>query len=88
ISILPQDVAGLQCVLPPSPQEVRDTFCVIFCRGKFHPSREAIAHFQLILLSRNIIKSIINFLITENEWYRISGVMFNCQNLENNPHWK
>ncbi|KIO04909.1 hypothetical protein M404DRAFT_142351, partial [Pisolithus tinctorius Marx 270] len=82
IAILPQDVTGLRHVLPPSVDDVKDTLCVVFCSRKFRPTKEALVQFHPVLVSKSNIEIMINFLIAENQWYKLWGVRFDHANLE------
>ncbi|KIO09808.1 hypothetical protein M404DRAFT_130098, partial [Pisolithus tinctorius Marx 270] len=82
IAILPQDVTGLRHVLPPSVDDVKDTLCVVFCGGKFRPTKEALARFRPVLVSKSKVEIMINFLVAENQWYKLWGVRFDRANLE------
>ncbi|KAI6153715.1 hypothetical protein BKA82DRAFT_3970415, partial [Pisolithus tinctorius] len=83
VAILPQDILGLQHVLPPSVDDIKDTLCVVFCSGKFRPTKEVLACFCPVLVSKSKVEIMIKFLVAENQWYKLSGVRFDCTNFEN-----
>ncbi len=85
LQLLPQDVAQLRSVLPPSPEEIQNSLCVLFVGGTTKPTRENIATlgptFGPVLVSKNRIGTMINFLIQNNPWYQSPDVTFSEENL-------
>ncbi|KAI6154769.1 hypothetical protein BKA82DRAFT_3968358, partial [Pisolithus tinctorius] len=81
VALLPQDPTLLSKVLPPSPSDMRGAVCVVFAGGAFRPTVEALRKFPPVLVSRSRVKSVIEWLISNNEWYAESGVTFSAQNL-------
>ncbi|KAI6138826.1 hypothetical protein BKA82DRAFT_3989438, partial [Pisolithus tinctorius] len=69
-------------VLLPSVDDVKDTLCVVFCSRKFTPTKEVLMHFCPMLVSKSKVEIMINFLIAENQWYKLSSVRFNHTTFE------
>ncbi|KIO09043.1 hypothetical protein M404DRAFT_70971, partial [Pisolithus tinctorius Marx 270] len=81
VALLPQDPTSLSNVLPPSPSDMRGVVCMVFAGAAFHPSVEALRKFPPVLVSRSRVKSVIEWLISNNEWYAESGITFSAENL-------
>ncbi|KLO06710.1 hypothetical protein SCHPADRAFT_837660, partial [Schizopora paradoxa] len=85
VAIIPQDSAQLRNVLPPSPEEVQKSMCVLFVGGNKAPSRENIATFGStfgpVLVSKNRVSTMISFLIRNNSWYQDTSTEFSEENL-------
>ncbi|KIO08030.1 hypothetical protein M404DRAFT_77745, partial [Pisolithus tinctorius Marx 270] len=81
VALLPQDPTSLSNVLPLLLSDMRRVVCVVFAGVAFRPSVEALRKFPLVLVSRSRVKSVIEWLISNNEWYVESGITFSAENL-------
>ncbi|KAH7903975.1 hypothetical protein BJ138DRAFT_1019784 [Hygrophoropsis aurantiaca] len=82
-AVLPQDAVSVHMYLPPDVKEVSQSMCTLFTGSGIHPTSENIRNLRPILVSTANVKSMIDFLITKNGWYRSSGVQFSKDNLNN-----
>lgn len=72
ILVMPQDAASLTKVLPPSPETVADSICVVFV-GATQPSKETISRLHPVMVRKSRIQTMINFLVTNNVHYKPSA---------------
>ncbi|OSD02450.1 hypothetical protein PYCCODRAFT_1367474 [Trametes coccinea BRFM310] len=72
IAIHPQDATHLNDVLPPGNDVIRDTICAVFV-GESKPTAENIAKLHPVLVRKSRVKSMIDFLITQNPHYSPDG---------------
>ncbi|KAG1821307.1 hypothetical protein EV424DRAFT_861670 [Suillus variegatus] len=72
VAIRPQDSPQLQTLLPPSYDEIRDAVCVVFAGHNQTPTRETLKNLQAILVTKSVVKTLIDFLISNNPWYQQS----------------
>ncbi|KAI0713798.1 hypothetical protein C8Q76DRAFT_619937, partial [Earliella scabrosa] len=68
VLVMPQNSTMLNRVLPPSPTVIRDTVCAIFV-GRMKPTKQTIGKISPILARKSTIRTIIEFLIAENDHY-------------------
>ncbi|KAG1788114.1 uncharacterized protein HD556DRAFT_1434138 [Suillus plorans] len=78
----PQDSAELRNLLPPTQDELRDAMCVIFAGHQEKPSRQTVKQMRPILITKSIVKTLIEFLISNNPWYQQSGVSYSQANMD------
>ncbi|KAI6152591.1 hypothetical protein BKA82DRAFT_168208, partial [Pisolithus tinctorius] len=81
IALLPQDPSSLSNVLPPTMSDLQGAVCVVFAGGTFHPSADALWKFWPVLVSKLRVKCIIEWLVSNNEWYSKNGITFSAENL-------
>ncbi|KIN97465.1 hypothetical protein M404DRAFT_160423, partial [Pisolithus tinctorius Marx 270] len=81
VALLPQDPSALSSVLPLTQSNLHGAVCVVFAGGMFHPSADALHKFPPVLVSKCRVKSIIEWLISNNEWYIKKGITFSAENL-------
>ena len=81
VAILPQDPGALRSVLPPSVSDIEGSICVVFAGGQFAPTTENLKQFAPVLVSKQKVKRLIEWLIDNNEWYKSEGVHFSAENL-------
>ncbi|KAJ7131639.1 hypothetical protein C8R43DRAFT_895803, partial [Mycena crocata] len=72
VAILPQDVATLRPLLPPSRSEIEEAMCAMFVGSNVVPSRENILRLSPVLVSKNRVATLLDFLLQENPYYRES----------------
>ncbi|KIN93729.1 hypothetical protein M404DRAFT_170430 [Pisolithus tinctorius Marx 270] len=81
VALLPQDPSALSNDLPLMPSNLHGTVCVVFTGGSFCPSVEALQRFPPVLVSKSRVKCIIEWLMSNNEWYMKNGISFSAENL-------
>ncbi|KIM58063.1 hypothetical protein SCLCIDRAFT_1191848 [Scleroderma citrinum Foug A] len=81
VAILPQDPGALRSVLPPAVSDIEGSVCVVFAGGQFSPTKESLKRFAPVLVSKQKVKCLIEWLIANNEWYKSHGVRFSAENL-------
>ncbi|EGO18851.1 hypothetical protein SERLADRAFT_418747 [Serpula lacrymans var. lacrymans S7.9] len=81
VAVLPQDSVNLQFVLPPTRSVIADAMCALFVRWKTKPTRENIASLRPVLVSKRRARTLIDFLVNHNVWYKIAGLTFLEENL-------
>ncbi|TFK57005.1 hypothetical protein OE88DRAFT_1709437 [Heliocybe sulcata] len=74
VAILPQDPIELRSVLPPDKDEVGDTICALFMGGTRPPTKAEILKVRPFLVSKHRVEVMLDFLISNNRWYREAGV--------------
>ncbi|KAG1880084.1 hypothetical protein F4604DRAFT_1679199 [Suillus subluteus] len=82
VAIRPQDSAELRNMLPPSQDELRDAMCVIFAGHQEKPSRDTVKQMHPILVTKSIVKMLIEFLVMNNPWYQQRGVSYDQNNMD------
>ena len=80
VAILPQDSVHLRDVLPPSADEISEAMCTLFVGGDTKPTVSNIANLGPVLVSKGVVKTLIDFLLGNNPWYVDSGVSFSLDN--------
>ncbi|KIN96355.1 hypothetical protein M404DRAFT_77953, partial [Pisolithus tinctorius Marx 270] len=81
VALLPQDPSSLSNVLPPTASDLRGAVCVVFAGGTFRPSADALRKFPPVLVCKSRVKCIIEWLVSNNEWYSKNGITFSAENL-------
>lgn len=81
VAILPQDPGALRSMLPPPLSDIEGSVCVVFTGGQFTPMKESLKHFTPVLVSKQKVMCLIEWLIANNEWYKSHGVRFSAENL-------
>ena len=69
-AILPQDPGALHSVLPPPLRDIEGSVCVVFAGGQFTPTKESLKQFSPVLVSKQKVMCLIEWLIANNEWYK------------------
>lgn len=80
VAVLPQDSVHLRSVLPPGREEIAEAMCALFVGGDVKPTRENIKKLKPVLASKQNVKTMIDFLVTRNAWYKSSDVSFSPEN--------
>ncbi|KIO10508.1 hypothetical protein M404DRAFT_21439 [Pisolithus tinctorius Marx 270] len=75
------DPSSLSNVLPPTASDLRGAVCVVFAGGTFRPSADALRKFPPVLVCKSRVKCIIEWLVSNNEWYSKNGITFSAENL-------
>ncbi|KAH6869221.1 hypothetical protein BKA70DRAFT_1379694 [Coprinopsis sp. MPI-PUGE-AT-0042] len=70
IVVCPLDVIRVNEVLPPGPELIEDTLCVI-CVGDKEPTRSTVEKFHPVLVRKSRVKHVIEFLLEHNPHYGI-----------------
>lgn len=82
VAILPQNTINLRNVLPPDSSEIAEAMCALFIGSDTKPTIDNIERLRPVLVSKNIITVLIEFLTTKNFWYTNAGVKFSQTNLD------
>jgi hypothetical protein len=82
VAILPQDSVSLRTVVPPNLGEIQQAMAALFVGGRERPTLANIKRLSPVLVSKQCIRTIIQFLLTENSWYRMSGLTYSKQNMD------
>jgi hypothetical protein len=80
VAILPQDNVHLRDVLPPPHSEIAEAMCALFVGGNIQPIRANIAQLKPALISKSAVMAMLQFLLSQNRWYKQSGVKFSASN--------
>ncbi|KAG1780900.1 hypothetical protein EV702DRAFT_1177653 [Suillus placidus] len=75
------DSVELHRLLPPSHDELRDAMCVIFSGHVQKPSRETVKQMRPVMVTKSIVKILIDFLIENNAWYQQCRVAYSEANM-------
>ncbi|KAJ6622842.1 hypothetical protein B0H10DRAFT_2214147 [Mycena sp. CBHHK59/15] len=81
VAIFVQDVPTVRKLLPPDISDVQEAMCTLFIGSDTIPNRKNIEKLGPILVSKNHIATIIDFLLTENSMYLDAGVEFSTDNM-------
>ncbi|KZP32476.1 hypothetical protein FIBSPDRAFT_907211 [Athelia psychrophila] len=81
VAILPQNTVALRTVLPPGLSEVAEAMCTLFVGSDAKPTSANIARLRPILVSKNVVETLIHFLLERNFWYHSTNVTFSQENL-------
>ncbi|KAH6912390.1 hypothetical protein BKA70DRAFT_1370571 [Coprinopsis sp. MPI-PUGE-AT-0042] len=74
VIVSPLDIMQLNEYLPPSPERIRDTMCVLVLNAGVKPTKDTIEKLYPILVKKTRIKSLIEFLLDNNPHYgAVSG---------------
>lgn len=82
VAIIPQDIGRLNRLLPPDPDEVPYTMCVLFVGGSAPPTVETIRDMKPLLVSKTRVATMLRFLVENNPYYREAGMQFSQRNLD------
>ncbi|KAG2088057.1 uncharacterized protein F5147DRAFT_585725 [Suillus discolor] len=74
VAIRLQDPPQVQSLLPPSYDDIRDVVCVVFTGHNQSPTHETLKQMHPILVTKSIVKTLIDFLTASNLWYQHSEV--------------
>ncbi|KAJ7750566.1 hypothetical protein B0H16DRAFT_1318658, partial [Mycena metata] len=83
VMVTPLDVIRLNAVLPPPPEQIRDTMSVVFI-GTVPPTRQTISRLGPVLVRKSRVKIMLDFLLDHNPYYgRLAGFHgYSEQNLD------
>jgi hypothetical protein len=72
VAILPQEPSVLRDILPPNRAEIAQSMCTIFVGAFENVTRQTLSKLRLgpVLVSKNNVRTMIDFLVTNNPWYR------------------
>ncbi|KAH6909027.1 hypothetical protein BKA70DRAFT_1102891, partial [Coprinopsis sp. MPI-PUGE-AT-0042] len=74
VIVSPLDIMQLNEYLPPSPERIRDTMCVLVLNAGVKPTKDTIEKLYPILVKKTRINSLIEFLLDNNPHYgAVSG---------------
>ncbi|KDQ51994.1 hypothetical protein JAAARDRAFT_139448 [Jaapia argillacea MUCL 33604] len=82
VAIIPQNSVKLRALLPPDRGEVADAMCALFVGGNTKPTNENIFKLSPVLVSKQCVKVLADFLAIHNRWYRLSETRFSQKNLD------
>ncbi|KAJ7868205.1 hypothetical protein B0H14DRAFT_2346661 [Mycena olivaceomarginata] len=82
VAIFAQDVATLRKVLPPPRAEIHEAMCALFVGPTTVPTKENIEALRPVLVSKNRVQTILDFLLSRNAYYVSAGVQFSQTNLD------
>ncbi|KAJ7130143.1 hypothetical protein C8R44DRAFT_613545, partial [Mycena epipterygia] len=85
VAIIPQDIPSLRPLLPPTRAEIQDAMCALFVGTDVVPTRQNIAKLSPVLVSRNRVATLLDFLLTKNPYYK-EAVQFSQENLDDLLH--
>ena len=68
VLVVPQNATHLNIVLPPPPEVIRDTVCVVYV-GKTKPSKATIGKLGPALARKTRVRTMIEFLVSHNVHY-------------------
>jgi len=81
VSVIPQDSLAVRPLLPPDRVEIQTAMAALFCGGQEKPSAENIKKLSPVLVSKNRVQTMLDFLMSKNIWYQESGTVFSPENL-------
>ncbi|KAJ3540727.1 hypothetical protein NMY22_g4175 [Coprinellus aureogranulatus] len=76
VVVTPMDVLRLNAYLPPSPETIRDTLCIVFTGSEQVVTKELLTSRKLhpVLVRKSRVKLLIHFLMNHNSHYgKVSG---------------
>ncbi|PPQ76166.1 hypothetical protein CVT26_009225 [Gymnopilus dilepis] len=80
--VAPLDTVKMNDVLPPGPEFIKDTMCIVFV-GDRMPTRTTISKFGPVLVRKSRVKTMIQFLLQNNIHYKEGGgISFSQENLD------
>ncbi|KAI0040155.1 hypothetical protein FA95DRAFT_1585108 [Auriscalpium vulgare] len=80
VAIIPQDVAEMTKLLPPTAADLQYSMCVMFIGGQ-EPTIETIKKFHPVLVSKNRVEKMAKFLLANNKNYVDLGMQYSAANL-------
>jgi hypothetical protein len=78
---MPQDTVKLRPLLPPDSAEIQDAMCAPFVGSNTVPTVETIHKLSPVLVSKNRVATLIDFLLQFNPMYR-SVAQYSQQNMD------
>ncbi|KAJ7158211.1 hypothetical protein C8R43DRAFT_882687, partial [Mycena crocata] len=82
VAIFAQDVAAVRDVLPPAKAEIREAMYALFIGPHTAPMRDNIKELKPVLVSKNCVQVIVDFLLSRNAYYLNAGIKFSQRNLD------
>ncbi|KAJ7286216.1 hypothetical protein C8J57DRAFT_1050451, partial [Mycena rebaudengoi] len=82
VAIFAQDVPTVRTLLPPDISEIREAMCALFVGSTAVPSRENIKKLSPVLVSKNRVATLIDFLLSKNEAYMTASVEYSADNMD------
>ncbi|KAH7908086.1 hypothetical protein BJ138DRAFT_983955, partial [Hygrophoropsis aurantiaca] len=82
VAILPQDSVKLRDIIPPDRDEIQQAMCALFVGSDTRATRENIAKLRPVLVSKKIVRTLVNFLVENNRWYRSQNVRVSESNID------
>ncbi|KAG1903761.1 uncharacterized protein F5891DRAFT_977329 [Suillus fuscotomentosus] len=82
VAIRPQDSVELRNMLPPSEDELHDATCMISAGHQEKPLRATVKQMCLVLVTKSVVKTLIEFLVEYNTWYQQCGVLYSQENMD------
>ncbi len=81
VAVIPQDISTLRNILPPSTDEIQQSMCALFIGGKQKPTKDNIKDLSPVLVSKNRVQTMLEFLIDNNQWYQSAGISMSKDNI-------
>ncbi|KAJ7234987.1 hypothetical protein C8J57DRAFT_1531266 [Mycena rebaudengoi] len=81
VAIFAQDVPTVRTFLPPDVSEIQEAMCALFIGASTVPTKDNIAKLSPVLVSKNRVATLIDFLVNENDMYLEAGVTFSSDNM-------
>ncbi len=81
VAVIPQDISTLRNILPPSNDEIQQSMCALFIGGKQKPTKHNIRDLSPVLVSKNRVQTMLEFLISNNQWYQAADISMSTDNL-------
>lgn len=69
VAIMPQDTLTLRTVILPDQTEIRNTMCALLIGHDVTPAHNNISKLGPVLVNKNIVRTLANFLVNCNKWY-------------------
>ncbi|KAJ7118471.1 hypothetical protein C8R43DRAFT_901487, partial [Mycena crocata] len=82
VAIFAQDIPSVRHLLPPDINEIHEAMCALFVGANTVPSKENIKKLSPVLVSKNRVSKLIDFLLQENSFYISAGIEFSKANLD------
>lgn len=82
VAILPQESVELRNALPPPFDDVQKAMCAVFVGSKVKPTIDNIKKLSPVLVSKSRIRTMIDFLLTENDSYLSAGLKYSQDNMD------
>ncbi|EIW80029.1 hypothetical protein CONPUDRAFT_30639, partial [Coniophora puteana RWD-64-598 SS2] len=82
VAVVPQDSTQLRRFLPPEDDELRNSVCVLFSNWNSPITEDVIRRCSPVLARKSVVKTLIEFLLEHNQYYRDAGVQFSQNNLD------
>ncbi|KAG1903264.1 uncharacterized protein F5891DRAFT_977854 [Suillus fuscotomentosus] len=82
VAIRPQDSVELRNMLPPSEDELCNAMCMIFAGYQEKPSCATVKQMHPVLVTKSVVKTLIEFLVANNPWYQQCSVLYSQENMD------